>query len=406
MSSSVPLSKPNPRDLRLDFFRGIALFLIFVAHLPGNWLAQYRPGAFGFSDSADIFVFVSGYAAALAYGRIFSRAGFLAGTARLAKRCAELFACHLGLFFSVAVLLVGGNHLLNTDVNYVHLLNLGYFFDHPQEALLGLFTLTYVPNYFDILPMYIGALAILPLVMLLARLHRALAGALCIALYLAVQFLGLELPAEIASDRPWFFNPFAWQLLFYTGFFLGSGWIKPPPIRRWMTLSCAAYVALSIPFSHYPTYSSTVWLDTAQSLLYPLVAKTDLGVLRYVHFLCLGYLMVALFKGREHFLHGTLASPFIKTGQQALPVFLTGMVLSIVAGMALDVWGRSIPGTVMVNTAGIASLILTGYIVQWFKSQPWRGKVGALSVLEKEPIEKEQFDVEYLPLRKRELVYG
>ena len=403
MSASIPASKP--RDLRLDFFRGISLFLIFVAHLPGNWLAQYRPGAFGFSDSADIFVFVSGYAAALAYSRIFSRAGFLAGTARLAKRCAELFACHLGLFFSVAVLLVGGNHLLNTAVNYVHLLNLGYFFDHPQEALLGLFTLTYVPNYFDILPMYMVALAILPLVMLLARLHRALAGAVCIALYLTVQFLGLEFPAEIASDRPWFFNPFAWQLLFYTGFFLGSGWIKPPPIRHWMTVCCAAYVVLSIPFSHYPVYSSIVWLDAAQSLLNPLVDKTDLGVLRYVHFLCLSYLMAALFKGREHILQGRLTAPFIKTGQQALPVFLTGMVLSIVAGMALDVWGRSIPDAVAVNAAGIVFLILIAYSTEWFKTQPWRGKTEVLRVLKKEPIEKGSLDVMYLPLRKGDLAY-
>jgi len=89
----------KPRDLRLDFFRGVALLLIFIAHVPDNWLARYRPGYFGFSDSADIFVFVSGYAAALAYGRIFSRAGFIVGTARIAKRFTELYASHLGLFF-------------------------------------------------------------------------------------------------------------------------------------------------------------------------------------------------------------------------------------------------------------------------------------------------------------------
>ncbi|RJR31451.1 MAG: hypothetical protein C4576_31865 [Desulfobacteraceae bacterium] len=68
MFASAPVPNSRPRDLRLDFFRSIALFLIFIAHTPGNWLAQYRPGAFGFSDSADIFVFISGYAAALAYG--------------------------------------------------------------------------------------------------------------------------------------------------------------------------------------------------------------------------------------------------------------------------------------------------------------------------------------------------
>jgi hypothetical protein len=397
MMASVSSSKSNPRDLRLDFFRSIALFLIFIAHTPGNWLAQFRPGCYGFSDSADIFVFISGYAAALAYGKIFQRAGFFAGTARVLKRCGELFACHLGLFFVVAVVLVGGNHLLQSPVDYVNLINLGYFFDHTQEALLGLFTLTYVPNYFDILPMYIVALAILPLFLLLARVHKILAVSLCVALYLSVQFLGLELPAEIASDRPWFFNPFAWQLLFYTGFLLGAGWLKSPRISLGMTIGCAAYVILSIPISHYPAYSSIPWLDAAQRFLNPFVDKTDLGVLRYLHFLCLAYLTVALFNGRQQQLQGRLAAPFVKSGQQALPVFLAGMVLSHVAGMSLDVLGRSIPSTVVVNAAGIVFLILTAYTVAWFKSQPWRVKKASLAVV-KEPIENRNQCMEYSPL--------
>jgi len=305
----------------------------------------------------------------------------------------------------VAVLLVGGNHLLETPVNYIKLLNLGYFFDHPQEALLGLFTLTYVPNYFDILPMYMVALAILPMVLLLARVHRILAGSLCVALYLSVQFLGLELPAEIVSDRPWFFNPFAWQMLFYTGFFLGAGWIKSPAINHRMTMGCAAYVILSIPFSHYPTYSAIPWLNAAQSVLTPLVDKTDLGALRYLHFLCLAYLAVALLKGREQALHGKLAAPLIKSGQQALPVFLSGMFLSLVAGMAMDVLGRNMAATVAVNAAGVVFLVLAAYSVAWFKSQPWRVKKASLSVV-KAPFEQTNRGIEYLPLRHLEGTCG
>jgi hypothetical protein len=358
--------------MRLDFFRGLALLLIFVAHMPDNWLAQYRPGYFGFSDSADIFVFVSGYAAAIAYSKIFRRAGFVGGTARIVKRCGELYACHLGLFFAVAVLSVAGNHVLNTEVDYVDLLNLGYFFDHAQEALLGLFTLTYVPNYFDILPIYMVALAMLPALMLLARLHVRLAVLACVALYLAVPLFRLELPAEIAFRRPWFFNPFAWQLLFYTGFFLGAGWLKAPPLRKWLAACCAIYVIVSIPVSHYPTYSQVVWLKTLTRHLEPLVTKTNLGAFRWLHFLCLAYLAVVLLKGREHVLQGKLAAPFVKTGQQALPVFLTGMALSHLAGMALDVWGRSTLSTAAVNVAGFVILMLTAYVVAWFKSQPWR----------------------------------
>jgi hypothetical protein len=369
-SDYAPATKQ--RDLRLDFFRGVALLLIFIAHVPDNWLSRYRPGYFGFSDSADIFVFVSGYAAALAYGRIFLRSGFLVGTGRIVKRFGELYACHLGLFFVVAVSCVVGNRFLTTDIDYVGLLNLGYFFENAQEALFGLFTMTYVPNYFDILPMYMVVLAMLPAIMLLARVHWTLAGAVCVALYLAVQIFRLELPAEIAFRRPWFFNPFAWQLLFYTGFFLGAGWLRPLPSRTWLAVFCILFLLLSIPVSHYPTYSRIEWLSTLRKHMAPLVSKTNLGVLRWLHFLCLTYLSVLFLKGREHVLSGKLAAPLVKTGQQALPVFVTGMSLSFLAGMALDVWGRGVVSIAVVNATGIGVLMLFAYVVAWFKSQPWR----------------------------------
>jgi hypothetical protein len=363
---------PKLRDMRLDFFRGLALLIIFVSHLPDNWLARYKPGAFGFSDSADIFVFVSGYAAALAYSKIFIRSGFFIGTARIVKRVAELYACNLGLFFIIAALCVAGNRYLDTGVDYDDLLNITFFLEHPEDALLGLFALRWVPNYFDILTMYMVVIAMMPLLMLLVRLHVALAALASIALYLCAYLFGWELPAELAFDRPWFFNPFAWQLLFYTGFFLGAGWIPPPASSRWMTMFCTAFVILAIPFSHFPTYSNVAWLSTARAYIEPFVSKTNLGVLRYVHFLCLAYLTVTLLKGHEDSLRSRYAAPIVRSGQQALPVFLTGIAMSFSAGMALDVWGRSIPKTVVVNAVGIGLLVLTAHIVAWFKSEPWR----------------------------------
>jgi hypothetical protein len=365
-------SKGQPRDLRLDFFRGLALLIIFVSHLPDNWLARYKPGAFGFSDSADIFVFVSGYAAAIAFNRIFRRAGFWLGTARIAKRVAELYACNLGLFFVVAALCEAGNRLLNTGVDYIDLLNLSFFFRETGEALLALFSLRWVPNYFDILTMYMVVLAMLPPVMVIARWRTSAAAAASIVLYIAVYLFKLELPAEVAFNRPWFFNPFAWQLLFYSGFFFGAGWVKTPPIRLWLTITCAAVVVLSIPLSHWPTYSRLDWLDALRAAIEPLVAKTNLGILRWVHFLCLAYLSVAILKGREHLLHSRWAAFIVRSGQQALPVFLVGIGMSFMGGMALDAWGRSIPKTIVVNAIGMALLTATAAVVAWFKSQPWR----------------------------------
>jgi len=272
----------------------------------------------------------------------------------------------------VAVSCVAGNRFLDTDIDYVGLLNLGYFFDNAKEALFGLLTLTYVPNYFDILPMYMVALAMLPAIMLLSQVDWTLAGTFCVALYLAVHIFRLELPAEIAFKRPWFFNPFAWQLLFFTGFFLGAGWLQSPPPRIWVAALCLLFLLLSIPVSHYPTYSRVEWLSTLRKHMAFLITKTDLGVLRWVHFLCLAYLAVFFLKGREHVLHAKLSEPFVKTGQQALPVFVTGMTLSLLAGMGLDLWGRGFVSIVVVNAAGVIILMLTAYVASWFKSQPWR----------------------------------
>ncbi len=364
--------KPKLRDFRLDFFRGFALLIIFISHMPDNWLAQFKPGAFGFSDSADIFVFVSGYAAALAYSGIFKRASFPAATARVVKRVLELYACNLSLFFTIAALCAAGNRFLQTEVDYIDLLNFSYFFEQTQECLLGLFSVRYVPNYFDILTMYMAVLSIMPLLMLLSRVHRMMAIFASLSLYLTVPIFHLELPAELAYERPWFFNPFAWQMLFYTGFAFSAGWIKAPPVCRILTVLCCAYTVLSIPVSYFPVYSNFEWLDKIRVVLQPFVDKTNLGILRYIHFLCLVYLAVAVLKGREHWLHGKGAVVVVKTGQQALPVFLTGIAMSFMGGMALDVWGRNIPKTIAVNAAGIILLILTAYVVAWFKSQPWR----------------------------------
>lgn len=364
--------KPKLRDFRLDFFRGVALLTIFVSHMPDNWLARFKPGAFGFSDSADIFVFVSGYAAALAYAGIFRRSSFPVATARVVKRVLELYACNLGLFFTIAALCAAGNRFLQTEVNYIDLLNFNYFFEHTQECLLGLFSIRYVPNYFDILTMYMAVLSIMPLLMLLSRVHRALAILVSLSLYLTVPIFNLELPAELAYERPWFFNPFAWQMLFYTGFAFSAGWIKPPPVCRILTVLCGVYIVLSIPLSYFPVFSNFEWLDNIRIFLQPFVDKTNLGILRYIHFLCLAYLAVAVLKGKEHLLHTKTAVLVVKTGQQALPVFLTGIAMSFMGGMALDVWGRSIPKNITINAVGMILLILTAYAVAWFKSQPWK----------------------------------
>jgi hypothetical protein len=55
----------------IDFWRGVALLTIFIDHAPDNVFQKITVGNFGFSDAADLFVFLSGASVALAYGSPF-----------------------------------------------------------------------------------------------------------------------------------------------------------------------------------------------------------------------------------------------------------------------------------------------------------------------------------------------
>src|SRR5262249_30396279 len=81
----APAAAPQ-RDLRLDLFRGIALWLIFLDHIPSNVVSWATIRNFGFSDAAEIFIFISGYTAAFVYGRAMRERGFIIAGARILKR--------------------------------------------------------------------------------------------------------------------------------------------------------------------------------------------------------------------------------------------------------------------------------------------------------------------------------
>jgi hypothetical protein len=164
------------RDARLDFFRGLAMLIIYVAHTPRNDWILWIPARFGPSDAAEMFVFCSGFASALAFGGSFRRHGFGVGCLRIVNRCWQIYWCQFCLVLATTALLYAATTHLGTR-DYLFELNIQPLLREPGEALVGLLTLSYVPNYFDILPMYIAVLALMPAVMLLARIDlRLVAG--------------------------------------------------------------------------------------------------------------------------------------------------------------------------------------------------------------------------------------
>jgi hypothetical protein len=358
------------RDVRLDFFRGIGMLIIFLAHAPGNPWNSWIPARFGFSSATELFVFCSGFASALAFGMTFERRGFAMGAAKTAKRMWEVYWAHIGLFVALAALAVLVKKAgLGTD----------YFDEHIQPlmedaggAVFGLVTLTWLPAYLDILPMYLVILGLMPVVMLARRLHDLLPFALVIALYGAVFAFGINLPGNPWNGYGWFFNPFAWQLIFFTGFAFGMGWIPPPPLnRRGLAAACLAVVIVAVPLSFWGFHQVWPAIGVLHEMILPGEGKTDFHPLRMIHFLATAYIALGLIAYFKPDLTARGGHHIIKVGQQSLASFLLSLVVARLAGVALDMTGREPFATALINLTGLAAIILGAWCVGWFKGKPW-----------------------------------
>ena len=370
-------SRKGPRDPRLDFFRGLGMFIILVAHVPDNGWAEAIPARFGFSDATEIFVFCSGAASALAFGRVFETVGWTLGCARIVYRMWQIYWAHVGVFTVTVAVLAGADHLFATDHYLRRDLNLWPFLDDPARRLLEFATLTYVPNYFDILPMYLVILGLIPAVVRTARLGPCAVGVLVASLWLVASLGWLDFTAETWSGRVWFFNPFSWQLLFFFGFAFGRGWLAPPAYDPLLIAAACAVLAAAAPFSchHgwscFAGYGFVPWFGEVHQALSPLIDKTHLGALRVLHFLALAYIAYVTAGEGGRRLSGTLVVQVSRVGRQTLAVFLSGLVLAQALGVVLDLTGRTLTTVALANLAGCAMLMLVAATVEWFKGSPW-----------------------------------
>src|SRR6202049_4452395 len=120
------------RDLRLDACRGLALWFIFIDHIPDNVFAWLTLRNYGFSDANEVFVFVSGHTCMLAYGGALREQGWPTTVTRALRRSWEIYAAFLLLliaYFALVWLLGGGDRYLDET-------NTAMFFKNPGAAVV------------------------------------------------------------------------------------------------------------------------------------------------------------------------------------------------------------------------------------------------------------------------------
>lgn len=356
------------RDLRVDFFRGIALWFIFIDHIPGNVLGSLTLRNFALCDATEGFVLLAGYAAGLAYGSVMERSGWGLAAAQLLRRVGTLYVAHIFLFV-IFTAQVGLSAAALDTAAYLDELHLDAFGEQPYRALLEALLLRFQPAFLDILPLYIVLLLLLVPALPLLRRPALLLG-LSFLLYLVVRLTETNLPSWTGGG--WFFNPLAWQALFFAGCLLGYAPPGGQPARvPWHPVLMAASVlvlvlgtlALVAAF-HRPELLERLPEQVASVLAG--VDKTALHPFRLLSILALAYLLGHAVPAGAVWLQGTAAAPFVLMGQHGLPVFCSGIFLSFIGRVALeqsDAWAMQ--GAV--NAAGLLALVLVGAVAAWYR---------------------------------------
>jgi len=370
------------RDLRVDLARGLALFSIFIDHIPGNRLGELTLRNIAFCDATEAFVLLAGYAAGLAYGATHDRRGFIFAAAALLRRAGTLYIAHIFLFVVFAAQVGYSASILDSPA-YLDELHLDPFREQPYVALLQALLLRYQPAFLDILPLYIALLVLL--IPALPLLRRPLPLLACSALlYAAARLLDLNLPNWI--DGGWFFNPFAWQALFLTGAVLGyappgpdgrRGPAPAVPFRRGLVAACILLLGLGA-LAMLVAYQAPEWLALVPEqvgVLLTTIDKSALHPLRLASILALAYLLGHAVLRDAAWLRGTVAAPFVLMGQHGLPVFCTGIFLSFLGRLALEQSDRG-PMQLVVNLGGLAALMAVGAVAAWYRQRD-RGEATA-----------------------------
>jgi hypothetical protein len=358
------------RDLRLDLFRGIANWAIFLDHIPDNVVNWITTRNYGFSDAADLFVFISGYTASFVYARMMLERGFLVGATRLTKRVWQLYVAHI-ILFVIYIASISYLALRFGDSEMINEFNVAGLVDNATETLRqGLF-LRFKPLNLDVLPLYIVLMGLFPPVLWFMLRKPDLTMVLSVALWLTARHFGLNLNAYPAGQ--WYFNPYCWQVLFVFGAWCAMGGARRSmtlinaPITLWLCLGYMLFALVMTMAGRFPTLAGMFpeWLFSA----FNPNDKTNLAPYRFIHFVVIVILVIRFVPKDWPGLEWKGFDPIIVCGQQSLAVFCVGVFLSFVGHFELSMSSGSLFAQIFVSVAGIAIMTTVAYYISWSKKQ-------------------------------------
>jgi hypothetical protein len=378
---SQPAPSRTPRDLRIDFFRGIALLVMVVDHneqfLEISLLSLVTYAPIGITTGAAAFVFLSGVVLGLASVPILDRRGYPLLQLRCLVRAWQLYVIQL---FALVVCVTLATLL--PIVIYGEPAS-SPIVDITNEFIAKFATLRTSLAYFDILPLYMVFLVFAPAFLAVAVKRPWAACGASFSIYALVQASYL---AGRSHELPFagilYYQPLAWQFLFAIGLLVGvarrQGWLHIRISRRQLIGVCVVLALVGAWYKLARLNAVTGWLAPVQwqpqqvvPFDVPGIDKSTLGPVRVLHFLAVAAVLATIVPATAAWLNNAWSRTIRRCGRHSLEVFVTGVILNYacLAAMPADGFGRA---TVLALDIAVVLLSLAAaFVIEYVKRQPW-----------------------------------
>ena len=359
------------RDYRIDFFRGVALLLIVANHIEmfastyffkisTKWLQP------GLSDSAEIFVLLSGYVYGIVYMKNYVRSSFFSTYRKSLVRAKDIYLQNMLTLLILTALVYLERASIAADV--VLPATMTYAAEHPLQALLWYPTLLLAPELGNVLPMYIVILLFAPFFLYLLRRSVVLGIAISCAIWVVASlFPYVDLPTyPYPPQGGWAFNPFAWQFLFVLGMAIANADFRDSWVVRYrkplLWFSVAVLLAAFVPRVTYILNTQEVLSWHVMGKI-PFAKKATLGPMRMLHFFSLLYVVAWLLQGRNAWFERAWARPVVRAGQSSLEVFCFGVLATYIGYYFYAVMGFTAVNFALVTAAAWAAILVFAELI-------------------------------------------
>jgi hypothetical protein len=316
--------KAPARDQRLDAIRGWMQLSIFYSHAHGSFTGAWLIHAgWGISDSSEQFVFLSGFGLGSVFVLKQAGGGFGHACRDLGRRMMLLWRMHLLVFLCFGVMVAAASNWLGEP-------GWDLAMRAPLLAALGGVSTLYQPAFMGILPLFLYAMATLPLCAWAMHRHGVWALAIPAVLWVLAQAMEADVPALFGTDFA--FNPLGWVPLFMLGAWFGrQALLRGHAIGRnpWLLAGAMALILVSAVM-HKLGVLPDAW-----------VGKEQLAPLRLLHALACAYLVAVLIPRDVAWARSRAGGMLAVLGRNSLQVFSLGLFFSYIAANSFRQWPQA-----------------------------------------------------------------